>query len=469
MLSRFIGCVHLMALFMVSLSFNAHGRINLSVYLQDDLDSSEVTVSGTEVFPYSDEVAKVFGVPRQVVGEIKLLPNIAKPEYNNLRKVLKNWWGRVPDEFVTSDPVIGSSVKNVPHEWTPYTDSWGVENQVVVTRKAVGATIVALSGNIDSIATSKIENLSKREQQGQEIELAYTEEVEDSRFSEKSWTRSLTNGFEISVGGEFKGFSAGVTRSVEFTVERSKTQGESRTITKGRTIRLKANVDAAPETVYPVSVLVGRGSLSIKIDYEYSITGFWRGLYLYKAYNGKLAAPLSSVEELLRALGKPTHFKDSEILEVGFITDGAISIGEGIPVYDELIADALERTITKREEYIARGIEKGVARLERVINTLKGKIEMYGEEAEVHLGNVKKTGDKKTIVMWEKIIDAFDEIGVPWEENEERSQDTTVDIHGDIVDENCTEKLATEIILPLESEYLKMNLNAILCPLTTKN
>ena len=421
MLRRFVGSVHLMLLLGMTFSFSSHAGIKLSIHLNDDLDSSRVSASGFELIPLNDGVAKAFGIPRQIVG---------RGYDDKLWSVIKNWWGRVPDEFVTSDPVIGSSA-NVPKKWTPYADSWGLENQVMVERKAVGVTIIETTGSVDSVATSRVRNMSDTLQQGQEIELTYAEELEDSRYSEKNWSMSLTNGIEVSVSGEYAGFGAEATRSIEFTVETGGTKGKSHTVSHERSMRMKANVDAEPKTMYPVSVVAGKGSLKVKIDYEYRLRGKWRALYHQKPYNGQMAAPLSDVVELLRALKKPLVIKASEVLDIGFVTDGEISIGEGTPVYHEVIADALERTIKKKEEYTDRGIDKGAARLERVINTLKGKIEMYGEEAETHLENVIKNGDKQTVIMWKTIIDAFEEIGVPRDENEAKDRETASVINDD--------------------------------------
>ena len=78
-----------------------------------------------------------------------------------------------------------------------------------------------------------------------------------------------------------------------------------------------------------------------------------------------------------------------------------------------IVVDALELVIKKHEDFTNKGIVKGAARLQRVINTLKGKTEMGRNEAGQHLGHVTKYGDSKAIDMWQTIIDAFEEIGIP--------------------------------------------------------
>ncbi len=291
--------------------------IRLGLHLQEDLDASHVEASGFELFPLTDEVAKRFDIPRQVVGR-----GYDDPIWGFINRK----FGRPPDEFVTSDPVPGSQIRD---GWTPYKDSWGEENQVMVERKAVGATIIETTGSVDALTTGNVRNNDRQEQPGQEVELNYTESVEDSRTSEKNWSAGITLGYEVTVGGEYAGFSAETKRSVEFSFQAGGSSSHSHTVTKGRSVRLKANIDAAPRTIYPVSVQAGKGSLRVKVDYEYRLRGWWRAIYAQKAYNGSLTAPPADIVELLEGLGKPTMIEDSETLDVGFVTDGQINIGEG--------------------------------------------------------------------------------------------------------------------------------------------
>lgn len=297
--------------------------ISLSLQLRDDLDSSEVDVSGFNLKAFDDQSAGVFGIPRQIVG---------KGSDSALWNAIKNWWGRPPDEFVTSDPVKGSHAHNVPKSWTPYADSWGEENQVRVEQKAVGVHLIETTGSVDSIVTANIRNYNDKVMPGQEAELSYNEEVEDTRYNENTAGMSLTNGMEVTVGGEFAGFKGEAKRTVEFTVEASHTRGHSKAVTKGRAIRLKAEVDAEPNSIYPVSVLVGRGSLKVKVDYEYRLMGTWRALYIQKPFRGKLTCPASDINGLLEVLGKPQVIYGSEVIDVGFVTNGDISIGKRKPL-----------------------------------------------------------------------------------------------------------------------------------------
>lgn len=298
--------------------------IRIGLHLNDDLDSSHVEASGFESFPLTDETAKVFGIPRQVVG---------RASHDDLwHKVINPMFGRYPDEFITSDPVVGSAAKGVPHEWTPYADAWGEENQVIVERKAVGATIIETTGSVDAVATATIRNRDNQEQPGQEATLEYSEDVEDSRTSEKNWHTDLTLGYEITVGGEYAGFKAEAKRSIEFSFGVGGSSSKTKTTTKGRTVSLKASVNAAPRTYYPVSIQAGKGTLVVKVDYEYRLRGYWRALYIQKAYNGSLTSPPATIEELMERLGLPTMIADSETMDIGFITDGSIDLGKGIPL-----------------------------------------------------------------------------------------------------------------------------------------
>lgn len=296
--------------------------IRIGLHLNDSLEESHVEATGFENFPLTDETAKAFGIPRQIVGSGK---------NDVLWGAIRNWWGRVPDEFVTSDPVVSSSA-SVPNKWTPYKDSWGTENQVMIERRAVGARIVETRGSVDAVATTEIRNRDNQEQPGQEATLEYSEDVEDSRTTETNWHADLTLGAEVTVGGEYAGFKAEAKRSIEFSVGVGGSKSKTHTVTKGRTVSLKASITAAPRTVYPVSIQAGKGALVIKVDYEYRLHGYWRALYIQKAFNGQLAAPLSDIGELLRVLGKPNVIKDSEIMDIGFVTDGAIDIGAGRPL-----------------------------------------------------------------------------------------------------------------------------------------
>ena len=413
---KFLSSIQLLALLLLTFSFSSHAGIRLSVHLRDDLDSSQVKASGFEVFPLTDNVAKVFGIPRQVVG---------KSYHDGIWGLARKKWGRPPDEFVTSDPVRSSQVKGGGSSWNVYSE-WDIEeHQVMVERRAVRATVISSTGNVDSIVTGSVRNASKSMQPGQEIELNYNEEVEDSRFTERSWAMSLTNGIEVSVGGEYAGFSAGSTRSIEFTVEQGGSKGKSRTVTKGRGVRLKANVDAEPETVYPVSVVAGKGSLRVKIDYEYRLRGSWMVFYVQKSYHGRLAPPLADITELLEHLNKPLIIRDSEVIDVGFVTDGEISIGESYSIHGKAPKSSLLNTETETSNadnplalaidlaeemvYDTKHNKHNLARWERVLNTLQEKpgAKITLTEAVGLLHNGLKNNWNHVVERWFIIVDGL--------------------------------------------------------------
>lgn len=297
--------------------------IALSLQLRDDLDSSEVNVSGFDLRVINDNDAKLFGIPRQVVGN---------HSQGDIWRAIHDKFGRVPDEFVTSDPVKDSHAHNVPSEWTPYADSWGEENQVRIEQKAVGVHLLETSGSVDSVVSTNVRNYNDEPQSGQEAELTYTEEVEDTRYNESTVGTSLTNSLEVTVGGEFAGFKAEAKRTIEFTLSASHTRGESKTTTKGKSVRLKGEVNAEPHSIYPVSVVAGRGSLKVKIEYEYRLLGEYRALYIQRSYNGSLTSPPAEINELLEYLDKPSIIHGSEVLDVGFVTSGDISVGHRQPL-----------------------------------------------------------------------------------------------------------------------------------------
>jgi len=294
--------------------------IELSVLLREDLDSSEVTAGGFELKPYNAAASKTFGVPYEITGT---------HSHQKLWDVIRNWWGRTPDEFVTADPVHDSRRPSVPKEWKPYEESWGIENQVYIQRKAIDATLVETSGSIDAIATTSIENKGSEHQEGQEAELSYSEDVEDTHYHETTVGTSLTLGYEITVGGEFAGAKAETKRSVEFSVSASHTRGSSKSVTKGRTVRMKAQVDAEPHSIYPVSIMLGRGKLKVAIKCEYSLRGYAHALYVQKPYaRGQYESPPMDINGVLDAMGLPRTITETEIIDVGFVTNGRISIGQ---------------------------------------------------------------------------------------------------------------------------------------------
>ena len=294
--------------------------IELSVQLRDDLDASEVTAGGFELRPYNAGVSKTFGVPYEITG---------KHSHQQLWDVIRNWWGRAPDEFVTADPVHDSRRPSKPKEWNPYEESWGIENQVYVQRKAIGSTLVETSGSIDAIATTSIENRGDRHQEGQEAELSYHEDVEDTHYHETTIGSSLTLGYEVTVGGEFAGAKAESKRSVEFSISASHTRGSSKSLTEGRAIRMKAQVDAQPKSIYPVSIMLGRGKLKVAIECEYSLRGYARALYIQKPYaRGQFESPPMDINGILDAMGLRKTIRETEVLDIGFVTSGRISIGQ---------------------------------------------------------------------------------------------------------------------------------------------
>ena len=301
--------------------------IGISVQLKDDLDTSIVHADGFNLEVLDDDHAEMFGIPRQIVGG-----QYNEARHGQLWGAIHQKWGRFPNEFVTGDPVRNSRAHQVPAEWTPYKDAWGEKNQVRVQQKAVGCRLIATTGTVDSIISTKVRNYNDEVQPGQEALLAYTEEFEVSRHKENSFGFETKFGYEVTVGGEYAGFKAEAKYSVEFTASTSHTEGKSTTTSKGKHVELKASVTAEPHSIYPVSVLLGKGSLTLQIDYVYELIGQWRALYTKKAYNGQLAAPLADINKLLDALGKPRIVKGHEIIEVGFVTNGDISIGTRQPL-----------------------------------------------------------------------------------------------------------------------------------------
>ena len=301
--------------------------IGISVQLRDDLDKSEVSVSGFNLEPFDNDHAEIFGIPRQVVSG-----HYNEARHGKLWGCINNWWGRFPNEFVMRDPVLGSGARNVPGEWTPYADAWGADKQVLVEAKAVGCQLIETTGGVDSIVAGKVRNYGDKPQPGQEFSLDYNEEFQFTKDKSTELGISTTLGYAVEVGGEYGGFSAKATYSVEVTASAAHTTGESKTNIMGRSVNLKANVDTEPHSLYPVSVSLGKGSLKVKVDYEYRLKGQWRALYTKKAYNGQLGSPLADVNELLDALNLPQVIKDSEILDVGFVTNGDINIGAAEPI-----------------------------------------------------------------------------------------------------------------------------------------
>ena len=301
--------------------------IGISVLLKDDLESSQVSVDGFKLEPFDNDHAEIFGIPRQVVSG-----GYNEARHGKLWGCINNWWGRFPNEFVMRDPVLSSGARNVPAEWTPYADAWGADNQVLVEQKAVGCQLIETTGGVDSFLAGKVRNYGDTVQPGQEFSLDYNEEFQFTKEKSTELGLSTTVGYAVEVGGEYGGFSATATYSVEVTASASRTTGESKTNIEGKSVTLKANVDAEPHSLYPVSVSFGKGSLKVKVDYEYRLKGMWRALYTKKAYNGQLGSPLADVNELLDALNLPRVIKDSEILDVGFVTNGDINIGAAEPI-----------------------------------------------------------------------------------------------------------------------------------------
>ena len=301
--------------------------IGISVQLRDELDSSEVSVDGFNLEPFDNDHAEIFGIPRQVVSG-----GYNEARHGKLWGCINNWWGRFPNEFVMRDPVLSSGARNVPAEWTPYADAWGADNQVLVEMKAVGCQLIETTGGVDAIVTTKVRNYGDTVQPGQEVSLDYNEEFQFVKSKSTEIGVSTTVGYAVEIDGSFVGIPAKATYSVEVTASAAHTTGESKTTIKGRSVSLKANVDTQPHSQYPVSVTLGKGSLKVKVDYEYRLKGKWRALYTKKAYNGQLGSPLADVNELLDALNLPRVIKDSEILDVGFVTNGDINIGAAEPI-----------------------------------------------------------------------------------------------------------------------------------------
>lgn len=292
--------------------------IRLGVHLRDNLEDSKVTASGFELVPPNDKICRKFGFQRSVVG---------RGYDNKLWGAINRIWGRVPDEFSCCDPHKGSSASGVENLWR----DWGIEDkQTRVERRAVGCELIETSGGTDSIIAAEVENLDDEDGESQEVSFTFQRDITDTRTSEHHWSLSLTNSLEVEVSGKVDGIGASAKRGISLTIEGGGSRSKAVANSKTRAVTLLARVRPKARFTYPISVSFGEGTLKVRIDYEYRMVGGWVALYIQKSYNGKLASPIFSTEHLLKEAGLPTVIKASEIVDVGFCTDGKISVGKGV-------------------------------------------------------------------------------------------------------------------------------------------
>ena len=287
--------------------------VKVSIKLGDALKDSAVAVSGYEVYPIDDEMAREFGLPRIIVG---------KGSDDRIWGYLNQMTGRVPNEFYLSDPVNGSDwVRRT--DWTPFKDRSlpGVR----IERVPVAGRLISATGEPKSIATDLVKNPPEaRTNQTGSVTLGEAVTESSSRTRAKNWSIGMTQSIGVEVEGGIPGLGKGkVSRSMSLSFgaggSDSKTQSHARTLNQART----ANYDVPPGRVHEYSLSVGSGSIEVDIDYEYRIVGDCSASYK-KPLHGNNSWYDFDVVKMLEHFGVATKIETRERLSIGLVSEATL-------------------------------------------------------------------------------------------------------------------------------------------------
>ena len=289
--------------------------IKLAIKLGDRPEDAVVSVSGYEVEPIDDEMAREFGIPRTVV---------AKGSDDRIWGYLAHQLtGRPPNEFMLSDPVIGSDWVTDRREWFPFRDR-GLQG-VRIERRPVAARLFSATGEPKTIAGPDLVKNPPEARTNLTGTVTLSESVteESSRTREKNWSIGMEQSIGVEVEGGLEGVAKGkISRSMTLSFSRggsdSRTQSTSRTLSHSRS----ANYDVPPGRVHEYSLAVGSGGIEVDIDYQYRIIGMCSAVYK-KPHNGSSFYDFDVVKMLVH-LGAPTFLETTERLSIGLVSDATI-------------------------------------------------------------------------------------------------------------------------------------------------
>lgn len=275
---------------------------NISLNLRDNLKDSDIRVSGFELIPMSNEVARKFGI---IVGTRGYHPQL----WSACRRI----YGRVPDWFFTQDMKSErwDEYKRLRENGTPL-------EEVKLQKRAVGARIIEVKSKPAARVARKQKNRSKKVATF-DISLEDSISTEFSRSTSNEWSVGSETTVSVEIGGELSQAKTTVEQTISFGYtrgeEESKTKGDSITVSSGIEVELQPGEEAV------ASMSCSRGQIIVDVDYECSLTGTAMFAFAKRHHNGRRDHYID-IERLLPLVGSDNLIRVTDRMGLGFVSEG---------------------------------------------------------------------------------------------------------------------------------------------------
>ena len=310
--------------------------VRVSARLGKTKAESSVSVSGFDLIRPNARMLREFGLPMQEYGA-------DWPLWNACRDIL----GRYPDWFFATETPSGRPWNKSESDWQDYPggfyrdiDGW-LHYLPRVEKKAIRATITDIVSNPDVFATRSYSNPSRHA--AGEFTVALSKEVgtENSLQTGHEWSTGISATLGIEVGGDAQGYKVSASTTVSFGYAYSRqetaTSHSSHMVQDSLTARFHADAPADAEVI--ASLMASAGKIKLAVDYEYRPVGdgcFW---FDQRPLNGK-AQHRVPLRDLVARLGRPDVLRDTEIMSLGFVSDGKVVLADaGVEPAEKQVAN----------------------------------------------------------------------------------------------------------------------------------
>ena len=279
--------------------------VQISVILRDNVEDSQVNVSGFDLLPLNNIIARKFGIITHERGA-----------HWPLWDVCNSIFGRYPDWWHTKDN---------DREWGEYKalrDQGYEVEEVSLEKKPIRARIVGIESKPSALATRRRRNTS--DSKGNFIlTLSESVSLEHSRTTSDEWAI----GSETKVGVEIGGELAQAKTTVEQTVTFGYTRGIEKTKARGQAIEVSdaIEVELNPGEERIASLNATKGAILVDITYACRPMGQAMFSFAQKHHNGK-RDHLVDIHDVLNRLGREDSIEVIERTSLGFVSDGVAEL-----------------------------------------------------------------------------------------------------------------------------------------------
>jgi len=267
--------------------------INVNIIAGSTAEASSVRASGSIVEIITDTQAQLFGLSD-----------------SGLKNAVKAFFGQAPNDAYLHSP-------------TPWGDLYMTYGwpQVQSTLDVISAQVLTLKSNPVALGTRKYTN------NGATV-ATFTADLTDTvnETTETSWsqTQGVEVGQTISYGVEFSGVNIGGETSISYSQEFGVGGSESKEVSISATSGV--SFELVPGQSAEVDFNASRGVLEVELVYQLSLSGDVAVNY-NPTYKGHHFWGLG-VNQVLQGAGLSTTFQYKETIEIGYYSNGEITVNK---------------------------------------------------------------------------------------------------------------------------------------------